>query len=406
MWTRPASVVLLFTCLAMGMAAADQPAGAGGSPFSGPVTDMEGPAPVGSAQPFLTVGPMGRVFLSWLEPREGGGRRFRMAWYRGAAWSDPVTVAEGDDLLANWADVPAIHVTSTTIAASWLARGPGRGYGIRARTSSDAGRTWTPTVTPHRDDTTGEHGFVSFFELPGAGPDLGLVWLDGREVADGGSMTLRAATLAGGSPGEEMVVDARVCDCCPTSAARIDGGAIVAYRDRSDDEVRDIAVSRFLRGRWTVPTTVHADTWQIEACPVNGPVVAASGRSVAVAWYTVAGGQPHAKVAFSTDGGESFSAPLILDVDVSYGRLAIAMIDDGRVLVSSVERSSSGTQIVVRGVRRNGWTSDAVRVAATTTDRTAGFPRMVVSGRDVIFAWTEIDANGASRVRIGTARLK
>lgn len=410
MWTRLVSAVLLSVCVSA-VLAARQSVAAAGSPFSGDVISEASPAAAGSAEPSLAVDRAGRVWMSWLEPREGGGHRFRMASRQGTSWSEPITITEGDTLIANWADVPALFVTSTdTLVATWMERGTARGaYGVRVKTSSDGGRSWTPTVTPHRDDTPTEHGFVSVFEAPGAG--VGVVWLDGREMAGGhgsseGAMGLRAALITGGRPGDEMLIDPRVCDCCPTSVARIDGGVIVAYRDRSDDDIRDMSVSRFLDGAWSAPRTVHADSWQINACPVNGPAIAASGRSVAVAWFTVAGGTPRTQIAFSTDAGESFSAPTPLDVDVTYGRVAMAMLDPSRVLVSSIERGPDGAFLVAREVRRNGRLSDVTRVAATSSDRASGFPRMAVSGRQVVFAWTESNQGRATGIQVATAKLK
>ena len=203
-----------------------------------------------------------------------------------------------------------------------------------------------------------------------------------------------------------MLVDPKVCDCCQTSAARIDGGVIVAYRDRSDREVRDTAVSRFVNGAWTPPTVVHADNWEINACPVNGPVVAAMGRSVVVAWYTLAGGTPRAKLAFSHDAGVTFAAPIVLNQEPTYGRLALTMLDADRVLVSSIERGSAGAQLVVRDVRRDGRISDPVVVAPSSSDRSSGFPRMVVTGRRVLFAWTAMMPDKPTQVKIASARLK
>lgn len=409
MWIRLASAALLSVCLSV-VLVARQSAPALDSPFAGPVVAVSSPAPAGAAQPFLALDRAGGVWMSWLEPREDGGHRFRAASREGSTWSAPMTIAEGDGFVANWADVPALFFTSSnTLIASWLERGAARGsYGVRVRTSTD-GRTWTPTVTPHRDDTPTEHGFVSIFEAPGAG--AGIVWLDGREMAGGhgsgeGAMGLRAALLAGGQPGEEMVIDPKVCDCCPTATAPIEGGVIVAYRDRSDGEIRDMSVSRFLNGAWSAPRTVHADQWQINACPVNGPAVAASGRNVAVSWFTAVGGSPRTQVAFSADAGESFSAPVQLDVDVTYGRLGMVMLDADRVLVSSIERGPDGAFVVVREVSRDGRTSDVVRVAASSPDRASGFPRMVVSGRNVTFAWTEASRGRATGIGVATARLK
>lgn len=91
------------------------------------------------------------------------------------------------------------------------------------------GRHGTPSITPPHDGTDTEHGFASLFQVPGAG--LGLVWLDGRatgmqdEAGEFGAMTLRAAVSdQKGQQKAEALIDDRVCDCCPTTAAVTDDG--------------------------------------------------------------------------------------------------------------------------------------------------------------------------------------
>ena len=62
-----------------------------------------------------------------------------------------------------------------------------------------------------------------------------------------GNMALRAATFdSTGKFLKESVVDPRVCECCPTAAAETSDGVIVAYRNRSAGEVRDIYVARLV----------------------------------------------------------------------------------------------------------------------------------------------------------------
>jgi len=369
------------------------------------------PAPAGSAQPNLATDASGRVWLSWLDTDAAGKRRFRIAALKGTEWSAPITVMEGDALLANWADFPSVFVTrGGTLAAHWLERGPSRGgYGIRMRTSSDQGRTWSAPVAPHTDQTTAEHGFVSFFEAPGAN-GLGLVWLDGRDAAAHGStghaggMALRSSIL-GNSASAESVVDARVCDCCQTSAATTSDGVIVAYRDRSEAEVRDISVVRLVNGRWSAPATVHADGWTINGCPVNGPAIAASGRNVAIAWFTMPDGKPHTRVAFSSNAGQSFGKPIEITGDVTLGRLGITMFGPDRALVSSIERKSTGAALVVRKVFADGYVGSAVAVADVTSERASGFPRIVMSGTDAVIAWTEIAARTPPQVRVARGSI-
>ena len=74
-------------------------------------------------------------------------------------------------------------------------------------------------------------------------------------------------------------MDADVCTCCTTSVVETAAGPIAAYRDHQGG-VRDISVVRYLDGRWTPPSTVHRDNWEIDGCPTNGPVLAARGSDV------------------------------------------------------------------------------------------------------------------------------
>ncbi len=384
-----------------------------GAPFSGPLADLSAPAPAGATLPNLAVDRAGRVWLSWLEPREGGGHRFRLASFdagrigtAGAAWSQPITVAEGTTFMANWADFPSVFVARDgTIAAHWLEGNIGRGtYGIRLRTSKDSGRTWTPTETPHKDpDAPVEHGFVSFFEAPGAG--LGLIWLDGRRTEGRGGMALRSTLVSNGKAGPELVVDPRVCECCQTSAARTTDGVIVAYRGKSAGNIRDTLVSRLGAGKWSTPTVVYADNWEINGCPVNGPVVTASGNDVAVAWFMAKDSAPKVQVAFSPANGP-FGPPIRVDVAVTYGRLAMVMPAADRVLVSSIERGDAGAQLTIREARRDGRTGDALAIAPMTAERSSGFARMALAGRRLVIAWTDVRPGAPPRIRVSAGTLR
>lgn len=373
---------------------------------------IENPAAAGAAEPNLVSDARGGVWLSWLEPRPGGGYRFQLASLSGNRWSEPVTVTEGSNLLANWADFPSIFAARNgSLVAHWLERGEARGsYGIRVSTSTNGGRTWTRPVIPHADSSAGEYGFVSFFDTPGG--DVGMVWLDGRmagghaPAGQSASMALRSTIFRNGTPGDQTVIDSRVCDCCQTSAARTSDGVLVAYRDRSDKEIRDTSVVRFSGGKWSEPVTVHGDRWEINGCPVNGPVVTASGNAAAVAWFTGVDNTPRTMVAFSTDAGKTFGSPIRIDAGATLGRLAMVMPSADRVLVSSLERSSGGAYLVLRDVRRDGQTSAPVEIAPATPDRSGGFARLARSGSRLVVAWTDVRPGAQAAVRTAVAEVR
>jgi len=369
------------------------------------LSPLASPAGPGSAEPNLALTASGELLLSWIEP---GGREkhaLRFASRRpGNPWSELRTISEGSDWFVNWADFPAMaSLPNGTLFAHLLAKRPGGtfAYDVRVMRSTDGGATWGAPLTPHGDGVAAEHGFVSFF--PRDQDRLGLVWLDGRYLKPGGhseegGMALMAASLSAAGPArEETLVDRLVCSCCQTSAAVTDQGVIVAYRDRTEQEIRDIAVVRWTAGRWSEPQIVGQDGWEINACPVNGPAVAANGKRVALAWFGAPMDQAKVSVVFSEDAGVNWGRPVRIDGGKPLGRVDAVLLAGGDALVSWMEQAEAGTEIRVRRVTSTGRLGPPLLVADSSAARSAGFPRMERVGQEVVFAWTA--PGEASQVR-------
>jgi hypothetical protein len=361
---------------------------------------LASPAAANSAQPQLSTSSRG-VLLSWIERKEDSAT-LKFSERTRAGWSDVRTVAAGSDWFVNWADVPSVvRLADGSLAAHWLQKsGPDTyAYDVRLAYSKDDGQTWSASFTPHHDGTQTEHGFASLFQMPGAG--LGLIWLDGRSKD---AMSVRFGSFdTAWNQKAEMPVDVRVCDCCPTAAAVTSEGVIIAFRDRSDDEIRDIAVSRLENGRWTEPRPVHADGWKIPACPVNGPMLSVKGRDVALAWFTVREEQGRAFAAFSKDAGRTFGAPIRLDDGGSLGRVDIELLPDGSALASWIEFADQRAQFRVRRVDPSGARTTPNTIAGIEGNRTSGYPRVARFGDEVLFAWTESEG-GQQRVQTAVAK--
>jgi hypothetical protein len=323
-------------------------------------------------------------------------------------------VAEGENWFVNWADFPSvIALADGSLAAHWLVKsGPGTyAYDVNISRSKDGGKTWGRPAVPHTDGTRTEHGFVSLMPLDAG--RLGAVWVDGRETKDVKeghgeneplpvSMQLRYAALgAAGKLSDEAVLDGRICECCQTSAALTSEGPIAVYRDRSQEEVRDIYFVRRQGDGWSEPRPVHADGWQINGCPVNGPSVAADGRRVAVAWYTEAGDSPRVQLAFSGDAGASFGPPVRVDDGEAMGRVDVVMLADGSTLVCWMAGGAEGGANKVRRVGTDGTLGPVAVIARTNVSRSSGFPRMARLGDTVYFAWTQFGK--PSQVHTATA---
>lgn len=326
---------------------------------------------------------------TWLEPTEGESHAIRLATLEGDQWSEPITIVEGSDLIANWADFPrSARGGDGARYVHGLHRAGASPYAYEIRLYRvDGGRTESLGVV-HGDGTPTEHGFVSMVPTSDG---VRLFWLDGRATADGGATALYTTTVAETVATEERL-DARVCDCCQTDAGLAGDVPLVAYRDRSADEHRDIAV-----GRAGARIPLNDDGWKIAGCPVNGPALAAEGETAAVAWFTGADGGS-VRVAFSQDGGASFGEPVVVDADQPPGRVDIALVDGGAV-VSWLARAAGLGEIRARFVGFDGSLGESSVVGTTVAARASGFPVLARDGRRLLVGFREGSESARLRVR-------
>jgi hypothetical protein len=363
---------------------------------------IDSPAASGSAEPHLASLRDGGVVMSWLEPTHEK-HALKFALHRNGKWSAPRVIAERADFFVNWADFPSIvEDRRGTLFAQWLQKSGGDtyAYDVWITASRDYGKTWKTPRILHSDRKPGEHGFVSMVPLPKGG--VAVAWLDSREMTPGGdashhgghgggAMTLRYAEVDSAlAISRESLLDARVCECCTTGMTMTSRGPLVVYRDRSNEEIRDIAFVRKTGTTWTTPARVHADGWKIAGCPVNGPQVDAHDDSVAVAWFTAADNKAEVNVAFSRDAGATFGKPLRIDGANAVGRVDVLMLDDASALVTWIEGTADDSSIFTRRVYANGRMAAPQKLAATISARGAGFPRATLTGNTAWFAWTDL----------------
>ena len=353
------------------------------------------PAAADSSEPRLTASDRG-VILSWVE-RSGTKTQLKFAERTASGWTTPLTASSGDNWFISYADPPTVmRRPDGTLVASWLVATDVRAEGsdLHVSYSKDEGKTWARSFLPHHDGTRQQHAFASFVELPGNA--LGILWLDARawelekDSPDGGAVSLRYAAF---DPSWKQIADAaidlRVCECCSTTTAVTSDGVIAAYRDRSDKDIRDISVSRLDNGTWTPGVTVHNDNWEVYACPVNGPMLSARGRQVAVAWFTAKNDQGQAWAAFSNDAGRTWGAPIRLDEGASLGHVGVELLDDGSAVASWIESANRRGQFTARRIDASGARSPAFAVPVVSGRLATSYPRIARHGDELVFAWTE-----------------
>jgi len=362
---------------------------------------LETPASSDSGFYSLAASPTGRVYLSWVESVVGGAHALKFATLGAGRWSAPRTIASGTNWFVNWADHPSVAAFGDTLMAHWLVHNEERsgtyGYRVRIAASRDGGERWTPVFEAGAGNVADYTGFVSFLAESHGGiaayltpPETPGTAAPHEHTADH-VMTLRAVAFgADGTRAADTLIDPDTCTCCNTATAETDVGPVIVYRDHLPGEVRDIAIVRRVDGHWTAPRPVFNDHWTINACPTNGPAIAARGKQVVVAWFTAANDRPRLKLAFSNDAGAQFAAPLIVDDARPVGWPRTVLLEDGSAVVSWLTTTADGAgEFRVRRIWRDGRIGMPVVVATTTSGRSAGQPQMVRTVGSLVVAWRQ-----------------
>lgn len=366
------------------------------------------PAGDNSEEPNLIHGADGNLYLSWIERNEKSAT-LKYAKWQNDEWSAPEIIAHGNDWFVNWADYPAMAVNkSGDMIAHYLQMSDSGTYtyDIKVIAKKTLDTKWSHPIKLHSDTVNAEHGFVSM--LPLEDDTFFLTWLDGRNTASedahhghggGGAMTIRSAILSVDLEIiQENELDNRVCDCCQTSAAITSNGPIVVYRDRSEEEIRDMSIVRFENEVWSSPKSVNNDQWNISGCPVNGPKAVAIDNQLAVAWFTAAEGVPQVKLSFSNNAGVTFNDVIRLDQGNPIGRVDIEMMNSETAIVSWLE----GENIVAAKVNIDGSILERYMIAASSTSRSSGFPQLALINDKLLVAWTD---SNVKKIKMGILEL-
>tara|TARA_R100000935_G_scaffold42923_1_gene65209 strand:+ start:28237 stop:29481 length:1245 start_codon:yes stop_codon:yes gene_type:complete len=350
-----------------------------------------------------------QLYMSWMTQKKDTSY-LNFSVFDGANWLEAETITQGNDWFINWADFPAIAINKRgDILTSFLEKSDTATYtyDVKLNLYNAETRTWKKDFILHNDGTKSEHGFVSM--RPYAGNSFMVTWLDGRETAGKehaeGQMTLRGALVfEDGTIDYDTLLDERVCDCCQTTTAiGANDQIIVAYRDRSEEEVRDISVTDWTKeAGWSQPRTIGNDNWKIAGCPVNGPSIDAKGDHVAVAWFTVAKGEGNVNVAFSKDGAKTFGMVSTLDKGSATGRVALQILSETEALVLWMEPKDEKEVLVLAKVNSAGKKISEVIISETSPERVSGFPQLEVLNDIAFIAWTDVEGENKS---IKTAKI-
>ena len=347
-----------------------------------------------NAQPNL-VSSNGSLSLSWISLSNENNATLNFSQFKKGKWIKPKTIANGSDWFVNWADFPAHAINEDLIITSYLKKSASGTYtyDVILNLQKLSGEKLKDDFKLNTDGIQAEHGFVSI--VPNNKKGFFITWLDGRNTiqkkpdGDHKPMTIRFAEITNkGDIINESELDAAACDCCQTSIAATNKGPIVVYRDRSDQEVRDIYSVRNVNGVWKDPNPVHNDGWIINGCPVNGPKVAVKSKNLAVAWFTASDDNPRVNVSFSKTNGDSFNTPLKVNDHSAIGRVDVAFLNDDEVIVSYMEVDDIKAYLRIKKISVNGKVSEPITISEIDGGRNTGVPQLEVINNEIFIVWT------------------
>mgnify|MGYP006300591039 CR=1 FL=1 len=105
------------------------------------------------------------------------------------------------------------------------------------------------------------------------------------------------------------------------------------------------------------------------------------------------------QIAFSSDSGRHFGAPLVVDADAPTGRVDAVLLNDGSALVSWIGSDAGDTALRVRHIQPDGTAGSPIPLAAVSRSRSTGMPRMVHSDGHIYVAWVA-EQNGTPQVQM------
>ena len=350
-----------------------------------------------NAQPSL-VSNNGNLSLTWISSDEDMNSILNFRQFKNDGWSNTLSLAEGSDWFVNWADFPTHAISGDQVLTSYLKKSASGTYTYDVFLSLHklSGEKVKEDFILNTDGFKAEHGFVSIASNDNEG--FLVTWLDGRntvkkdEKGNHKPMTIRFAEITNaGDIINETELDSSVCDCCQTSMTYTNKGPIVVYRDRSEEEVRDIYFTRNINEVWESPIPVHNDGWVIYGCPVNGPKVVSNSDNIAVSWFTVSDGIPKVNLSFSESYGSSFSNPIKINDLNAIGRVDTAFLNEQEVIVSYMEGDDDGTYLRIKKVSIDGIVSKPITISKIDGGRGTGVPQLEILDDEIFIVWTVFD---------------
>jgi hypothetical protein len=404
--------LLVGVCLVLWMVGSQTLAGESPVPFGPKYTTVHNVKAV--VGPSVQIDDEGRIAAAWVEEdKDTRTILFARSEKPGGPLGPAVAVNQPSESPYYRQEAPALVVRGQDVFVTWSKTHPQMtpdkpfSGELRLSRSRDGGRSFEPSALVNDDNQVIQHTFDAMQVAPDG--VVHLAWIDGREGKKEPGTFVARSTDQGRTITKNFKVDDNTCVCCRTSiATSAEGVVYVAWRKIFDGNIRETVVARSTDGGQTfsAPVVVGNDQWVYQACPHRPASLGVDrlGR-LYVVWYTEGADEtPAIYLAFSDDQGKTFSGKQLLNH--SKGTFPdhpqMAVDPQGRVMVIWEEQSPVRREIVMSHSLDRGLSFSAPRKLNEKHGQT---PTIAVNHQGtVVMGWKE-HAMPAHRLVVQTMQL-
>ncbi len=364
--------------------------------------------------PSVRIDDQGQISLAWVEEeKESRTVLYSRIEKAGGSLGEVVRVNGPGEVPYSRQEAPALTSSGDDVLITWAVTHPKMtpdkpfSNDLRLSRSTDGGKTFQPSVLVNDDQQVIGHSFDSIHVAPDG--VVHMAWIDGREgKKESGTFATRSADH-GRTVEKNLKVDESTCVCCRTSmTSSPDGTLYVAWRKILPGDLRETVVARSTDGgrTFTAPVIVGHDRWVFPGCP-HRPASVGTDRQgrLYVVWYTEGSDEtPSIYLAYSDDRGETFSPKQKLNL--SKGTFPdhpqMAVDPDGRLIIVWEEQSPVRREVVMSVSLDRGQTFGAPQKLNEKKGQT---PTLSINAQGLAaLAWME-HAMPAHRIVVQTIQL-
>lgn len=352
----------------------------------------------GIVGPSVRIDDAGRIALAWVEEE----KEIRSVLYarldKAGDSIAPVKVNGASEIPYSRQEAPALVASGDDVFVTWAVTHPKArpdkpfANDLRLSRSTDGGKTFLPSILVNDDEQVIGHSFDSLHVAPDG--VIHVAWIDAREGKKESGTFATSSADHGRTVGKNRKVDEDTCVCCRTAmATAVDGTLYVAWRKILPGDLRETVVARSSDGgqSFTSPVIVGHDKWVFPGCP-HRPASIGTDRQgrLYVVWYTEGEDEtPAIYLAYSDDRGQTFSPKQ--KVNVSKGTFPdhpqLAVDPDGRLVIAWEEQSPVRREVVMSLSLDRGATFSAPQ---KLNDKKGQTPSLSINAHGLaVLAWME-----------------